>query len=242
MQDETLRNTSDLITLLQNHLESRMPLFRGQNVDEPLIPTFARLAKRLDLVQPDVTEQRMFDRFKKEAFPYVSSLLPLDSLESREMTWLSIAQHYGLPTRLLDWTANPFAALWFAVQPNARGEPDKPVLWAWEPDDADVLYDPDHESPWKLAQTRVFQPFHIDRRIAAQAAWFSVHQYSHKAKEYVPLSEHESAGKLKKWWVTNAEDIRLNLLKMGVSRATLFPDLNGISQSLILDVELERLR
>ncbi len=47
--------------------------------------------------------------FKRKALPFIKRD-PCNDFE-----WLFLAQHYGLPTRLLDWTTNALVALYFAI-------------------------------------------------------------------------------------------------------------------------------
>ena len=56
-------------------------------------------------------EYKILKRFRQRSVPYVNSSLRQDD----DLSNLFFMQHFGVPTRLLDWTENPYIGLYFAL-------------------------------------------------------------------------------------------------------------------------------
>ncbi len=114
---------SFIIAKIENraHLDVRdvTIIFRGQAKSEwTLKPTLLR-----SLIEPDTDklnieeivdlEFKALDNFKKRAHLFHKTSLIRD--ENSILEWWSLMQHYGAPTRMLDWTVSPYVALYYAV-------------------------------------------------------------------------------------------------------------------------------
>jgi len=162
-------------------------------------------------------EDRLLTDFKKGARPHVA--VPPASL----WEWLAVAQHHGLATRLLDWTANPLAALFFAVEvPDVATDS---AVWCYYHRGYSWMWKPNRKDPFKIKDVTSFWPPHVSPRITVQAGCFTAH----------PDPAHSTSGRwpgaLLRITIPGAarRRLRLDLSKIGVTRASLFPDLDGIA-------------
>lgn len=203
-------------------------LFRGQRQDHSLLPKLARLNLSGDI---ENVEKLMLDEFRRACLPLVEY--------HPENNWdlLALAQHHGLPTRLLDWTFSALVALWFAVQKEPHEE-DHGVVWVLSADHSDFRDTVEFDEPLSNEITKIFRSRVVSRRISAQAGAFTVHRINkvrNKSSKIVKFEVHkEFKNKLTKI-VIPAEyfaPIRRSLMMMGVNHSTVFPDIDGLCQHL----------
>jgi len=190
--------------------------YRGVSLAEyDLVPKLGR-GWKADLEGLYLMEKVMVRRFKTEAIPRLD-IKPKDDWE-----WLFLAQHHGLPTRLLDWTRNPLVAAYFACR-NMKGKDG--AIYALNGLDVPHVDFTEEPDPFKITEIKYLWPAHITLRLTVQSGTFTIHA---DPREPVP------SGAVTKLLIDGKAkvDILKGLLTYGIHEASLFPDLDGLARYL----------
>jgi FRG domain-containing protein len=219
--------------------------FRGQPADVGLSPRFHRRGYE------DADEAEIRQQFQSRALQLMQARVPESD---RIWDWYFLMQHYGAPTRLLDWTDNPLIGLFFAVNSEPVGA--DAAVWILDPYWLNDKLFKDVVGPllpdWAEAQkylkkleaafmsyskTSMWRPAaldppHVDRRLATQASHFVIFGRS-KDLTKIRLVKRKDC-RLAKVVIpkSSVERIGEELADCGITHSFVFPDLEALGEEL----------
>jgi hypothetical protein len=228
-----------------------------------LIPRLYRHRKRTQVNELTELEYQLMTRFRQRSIPFHN--------KSLENDWESLffMQHYGVPTRLLDWTENPFIALYFAVMSSSpvykknRVTYKKsaavwildPVCWnrhalKHESYDQGILSTTDEQIKGYKPTARftnmndlpvALYGAHNSQRIVAQRGVFVIFGKNKSTMEKIFDLQNFPENCLTKVTLDKEvlPSIRRSILNHGITESVVFPDLEGLAKEIRRTFEFE---
>lgn len=205
----------ELMSELNKLKNNRRYVFRGQsNYVWTLQPKIGRSDFHIPNNGPQ-SELEIFKSWKRYAH------IHLRTTPNTTIDWLVLAQHHGLPTRLLDWTRIPLNALFFATYGNIGTDA---AIYAL--DIKELPLDNDLENPFEIKNFQYYFPKALNSRIISQRGLFSISEDFKKPIEN-QVSERLTKIRIKKELI---EEVRDNLEFYGVNVYSIYNDLDHLSE------------
>lgn len=215
-------------------------------------------------INPLENEKKLLLDFQRGAYRHYDGLPELD----QTVDWLALMQHFGAPTRLLDWTTSPYVALYFALQTDSS---EDSALWAvnqlWlEKRSYEVISTQFPDCPkkrddqvwWRfinkiiLAERTEYpiivaaHPFRLNERMSIQQGQLLSnlrHDISFSTALLGMLVKPTAMQEQVVSRVVLKRDQRVQFLealrRMNIHSASLFPSLDGFAQSLAVNLEID---
>jgi len=219
-----------------------------------LVPSLYRHPTVSTQPELEALERQLMVRFRQRSIPYHARNL------SDDWEALFFMQHYGVPTRLLDWTENPLIALHFALMLAPRSSRRKgihyggaaavwvldPVVWnkaalkhvsysgaPLVPGDEELKgYSPRTTGTPMHSHPVALYGAHNSSRIVAQQGVFTIFGANKGAMEKL-VKNGAFPPKALTCIVIDANRIsrmRKSLLNQGITESVVFPDLEGLAR------------
>jgi hypothetical protein len=215
MKEAEFTNVNDIHEFLKKYTKKPAFKYRGQSDSQ-----WKLLSKAGRYPHISKVDKEIFRNWKRRAVSY------LPRLYNSEIEYLSVAQHTGLITRLLDWSHSPLIGLFFAVSDNLEKDGALYVLnGIIERIPSLERFDPyDIKKPFII-----YQPLSTINRLDNQFGYFTIQQDINIPLEYLIDKRNLLKIKIKK-------EIKMEILFMlnqyGINNLTVYPDLEGLSKHL----------
>jgi hypothetical protein len=225
--------------------------FRGNSASKfKLVPTLYRHRKAKTQEELRKLERQLMARFRQRSLPYHSRDLR-DDWEA-----LFFMQHYGVPTRLLDWTENPLIALHFALmsahaESTRRRRSGSCVIWVLDPfiwNETALKHVSYKDGPLSTSDEDLkgYAPSstamgnfpvalfgaHNSPRIVSQQGVFTIFGSHMKPMETLTSSGNFPGNALVAISISAGRipAMRQSLLDQGITETVVFPDLDGLAK------------
>jgi len=229
MKTMTISTIADLSNHVERHfLDDRTTtvIYRGHGAASFLLkPKAGRLSPPKHSGRTTLNESLMLELFRRQS----TDRIPIVADNDWEL--LAVAQHHGMPTRLLDWTRSPLAALYFAVakECESRHRDGRP-----KNEDAEIvalrsekiqLTRPLPPQPLKITSVIKYVPRITTPRLRAQSGLFTAHPE--------PTKAYEPNGIIRLRIPYNRrKPLKDALYRHGINENVLFPDLDGLARHI----------
>lgn len=159
-----------------------------------------------------------------------------------EDEWLTLGQHYGLKTPLLDWTYSAFVATYFAYIEKNNTSPYR-LIFALNKEKLSEITQTKHQETSDVRLICIDS--HFNPRLINQQGLFTYGPLEQDLESWIEenIEQDESIEKiiLYKFYIPNTErnKILTVLNRMNINPTTLFPDISGAANHVNLKLEID---